>query len=120
MHRGHSEELPGFLLEEEVPAAPLGRAHLPETPAGPAGPPGLRPAAAGEEEEGGRGGAAQEGGGGDGEVLSLSLIFPTSPASGLLTFVSFCPCRERLRLEAERLAKEVESIMFSIFSYFKG
>lgn len=72
MHCGHPEELPGFLLEEEVPAPPLGGAHLPETRARPAGPPGLQPAAGGEEEEGGGrgGGAPQEegGGGGDGEV----------------------------------------------------
>lgn len=67
MHCGHSEELPGFLLEEEVPAPPLGSAHLPETRARPAGPPGLQPAAGGEDEEGGGGGAPQEEGG-DGEV----------------------------------------------------
>lgn len=66
VHRGHSEELPRFLLEEEVPAAPLGNAHLPETGARPVGPPGLQPAAGGEEEGGG--GAPQEEGGGDGEV----------------------------------------------------
>lgn len=68
VHCGHSEELPGFLLEEEVPAPPLGSAHLPEMPARPAGPPGLQPAAGGEEEEGGGGGAPPEGRGGDGEV----------------------------------------------------
>lgn len=62
MHCGHSEELPGLLLEEEVPAPPLGSTHLPETCARPAGPPGLQPAAGGEEEEGG-GGALQEDGG---------------------------------------------------------
>lgn len=67
VHCGHSEELPGFLLEEEVPAPPLGSAHLPETRTWPAGPPGLRPAAGGEEEEGG-GGVPQEERGGDGEV----------------------------------------------------
>lgn len=71
VHRGHSEELPGFLLEEEVPAAPLGSAHLPEAHAGPAGPPGLRPAAGGEEEAGGGRGAPEEDGGGDGEVSQL-------------------------------------------------
>lgn len=62
VHCGHSEELPGFLLEKEVPPPPLGSAHLPETCAGPAGPPGLQPATGGEEEEGG-GGALQEDGG---------------------------------------------------------
>lgn len=67
VHCGHSEELQGLLLEEEVPGPPLGSAHLPETCARPAGPPGLQPAAGGEEEEGG-GGALQEAGGGDGEV----------------------------------------------------
>ena len=67
VHCGHSEELPGFLLEEEVPAPPLGSANLPEACARPAGPPCLQPAAGREEEEG-RGGASQEGGGGDGEV----------------------------------------------------
>lgn len=67
VHRGHSEELPGFLLEEEVLAPSLGGAHLPETGARPAGPPGVQPAAGGEEEEGGRG-APQEDAGGDGEV----------------------------------------------------
>ncbi len=62
VHCGHSEELSGFLLEEEVPAPPLGSAHLPETCARPAGTPGLQPATGGEEEEGG-GGALQEDGG---------------------------------------------------------
>lgn len=51
MHCGHSEELPGFLLEEEVPAPALGSPHLPETSARPASPTGLRPAAGGEEEK---------------------------------------------------------------------
>lgn len=73
VHCGHSEELPGFLLEEEVPAAPLGSAHLPETCARPAGPPGLQPAAGGEqEEEEGGGGVPPEAGGGDGEVHILN------------------------------------------------
>lgn len=67
VHCGHSEELPGFLLEEEVPAPPLGSAHLPEASARPAGPPGLRRAAGGKEEKGG-GGVPQEDGGGGGEV----------------------------------------------------
>ncbi len=67
VHCGHSEELPSVLLEEEVPAPPLGSAHLPETCTRPAGPPCLQPAAGGEEEKGG-GGAPQEEGGGDGEV----------------------------------------------------
>lgn len=68
VHCGHSEELPRFLLEEEVPAAALGSAHLPETGARPAGPPGLQPATGGEEEGGGGGGAPQEEGGADGKV----------------------------------------------------
>lgn len=77
VHCGHSEELPGFLLEEEVPAAPLGRAHLPEAPAGPAGPPGRRPPAGREEEEGGGGGAPQKDGGRDGEVTFVLVAPPT-------------------------------------------
>lgn len=76
MHCGHSEELPGFLLEEEVPAPPLGGAHLPEACERPTGPAGLQPAAGGEEEEGG-GGAPQEGGGGDGEVGQSREILPS-------------------------------------------
>lgn len=67
MHSGHSEELSGFLLEEEVSAPALGSTHLPEASARPAGPPGLWPAAGGEEEKGG-GGAQQEDRRRDGEV----------------------------------------------------
>lgn len=74
VHRGHSEELPGFLLEEEVPAPPPGHAHLPEAPPRPAGPPGLQPAPGREEEEGGGRGAPQEGRGGDGEVRSRVVL----------------------------------------------
>lgn len=77
MRPAHPEELPGFLLEEEVPAAPLGHRHLPEAPARPAGPPGLQPAAGREEEEGG--GALQEERGGAGEVeFSSSNMQPLS------------------------------------------
>lgn len=72
VHCGHSEELQGFLLEAEVPAPPLGGAHLPEASAGTARPPGLQPAAGGEEEEGG-GEAPQEDGGRVGEVGSSGL-----------------------------------------------
>lgn len=70
VHRGHSEELPGFLLEEEVPAPPLGYTHLPEASPRPAGPPGLQPAPSGEEEKGGGRGVPQEDRGGSGEVRS--------------------------------------------------
>lgn len=63
---GHPEELPGFLLEEEVLAPPLGSAHLPEVSARAAGSSDLQPDAGGEEEEGG--GGAPQVDGGDGEV----------------------------------------------------
>lgn len=75
MHCGHPEELPGLLLEEEVPAGPLGGADLPEARARPAGPPGLRPTAGREEEEGG-GDEEEGGGGGGGEVGGVSGILP--------------------------------------------
>lgn len=61
LHCGHSEELPRLLLEEEVSAAPLGGAHLPETSERSAGPPSVRPATRGEEEDAGGGGGGEVG-----------------------------------------------------------
>ena len=69
VHCGHSEELPGVLLAQEVPAAAAGGAYLPAARPRPARPPPLQPAPGGEEEQGGGGGEeAQRGAEGDGEV----------------------------------------------------
>lgn len=105
MHCGHSEELPRLLLEEEVSAAPLGGAHLPETSERSAGPPSVRPATRGEEEEagGGGGGAAQEDGGGGevGDMIADESV--TESSAFLMTFIaefglksrSWCQAAER-------------------------
>ena len=91
MHCCHSEELPGVLLAQEVPAATMGDAQLPEASERPADSQGLLPAAGGEEEEGGGGGREEEGGGGAGKVgrrLVLSVLVGWVLGGGFFVKVS--------------------------------